>query len=232
MEHTGTNVTNVIEVDYLYDTLFIERLYNMTLPEWTKKDNLMETMKKLRDLSFAITTWNEELKRLRSGPLIDDLVKSMLAFRKGILEPTEKRMHMYSGHDTTLSSLLNALELFDPPIAPPYASLIMVELTDKFKVRILYRNDTSVEPYLLMEKSLDEFDKDTRHLRPENWAKECQKGGHNDAVINVVSKVSLVIGALLAIGLVVAVAVNIKKRRRSFVDNDHGEYAALSQDTA
>ncbi len=35
-ENTQANITNLIEVDYIYDTLLIETLYNLSLPAWTK----------------------------------------------------------------------------------------------------------------------------------------------------------------------------------------------------
>ena len=64
-EKIGDNVTNMIEVDYIFDTLFIEKLYNKTLPAWTDKEGLYEAMRFLRDTSFKITTWTDELKVLR-----------------------------------------------------------------------------------------------------------------------------------------------------------------------
>ena len=35
--HTGAPVTGLLDIDYLYDTLYIEHLYNLTLPEWTHR---------------------------------------------------------------------------------------------------------------------------------------------------------------------------------------------------
>ena len=57
---------------------------------------------------------------------------------------------MYSGCDTTISYVLNTLDLFNG-LAPPYVSLVMFELLyiHGWKVRISYRNDTSLDPYAL-----------------------------------------------------------------------------------
>ena len=71
--HTGAVVDNPTEVDYIFDSLYIEKTYNFTLPEWTDKV-FPQPMKTLRDLSFQLTTWTHELKRLRSGPLIQDML--------------------------------------------------------------------------------------------------------------------------------------------------------------
>ena len=71
-------------------------------------------------------------------------------------------------HDTTITSLLNALQVYNN-VAVPYSSSLMIELynrtTEKMQtiketsdgskkghqyfVRIFYRNDTSTEPYQL-----------------------------------------------------------------------------------
>ena len=75
-----------------------------------------------------------ELKRLRSGPIMSHLLRTFRDVIDGTMEPAERKMNMFSGHDTTISSFLNALGLFDPPIAPPYAACVMVELL-KDKVR-------------------------------------------------------------------------------------------------
>lgn len=63
-------------------------------------------------------------------------------------------MYIYSAHDTTVAPILHTLGVFNG-IAPPYASMVMVELLDlgavsgeaDLRVRVLYHNDTSVPPY-------------------------------------------------------------------------------------
>lgn len=54
--NTGANVTNVIQIDYIFDTLLVETFHNMKLPNWTHAV-FPDKMKGLRDLSFKITTW-------------------------------------------------------------------------------------------------------------------------------------------------------------------------------
>ena len=108
--HTGAVVDNPIEVDYVFDTLFIEDTYNFSLPEWTKSPMKVypQPMKVLRDLSFQMTTWTNELKRLRSGPLIQDILDRAknIATTQNSAGVTEPKMTMYSGHDTTLARYL------------------------------------------------------------------------------------------------------------------------------
>ena len=71
---SGYNNVCIVQVNFVYDTLFIEQLYNKTLPEWTKKV-FPTKMDPIRNMAFTLTTWNRELKRLRCGPILDSLVQ-------------------------------------------------------------------------------------------------------------------------------------------------------------
>lgn len=233
-EHSGKNITNMVDVDYLYDTLFIEQIYNKTLPKWTQAV-FPDKMKFLRDLSFTVSTWTRELKRLTAGPLISDLVTT---FRKIESGENPRKMHMYSGHDTTISSLLNALNIFDPVVAPPYASSVLVELLSapkpnppEYFVRILYRNDSSQEPYLLQLPgcqdlcSLDDFDRLTKDVRPESkWEQECSLEDR-DLTMEFITVISVSIGLLLFIILTLAVIVKCFRRKGANFD-----YVTVSQE--
>ena len=74
--NTGLNVTTITELDYIYDSLFIESIYNKSLPDWTSKvfpesrGEMARQFKILRDLSFTVDTFTHELKRLKGGPFV------------------------------------------------------------------------------------------------------------------------------------------------------------------
>ena len=59
---------------------------------------------------------------------------------------------MYSAHEETVAPILHTLGVFNN-IAPPYASMVMVELHDlgsnSLHVKVLYHNDSSVPPYVM-----------------------------------------------------------------------------------
>ncbi len=55
-ENIGDKVGSITQVGYLYDTLFIEDLYNKTLPKWTESV-FPDKMRYPRDLSFTVSTW-------------------------------------------------------------------------------------------------------------------------------------------------------------------------------
>lgn len=214
---TGMNVTCMKHIDYIFDALFIEKLYNKTLPLWTKKV-FPEKMKPMRDLSFAMMTWNHELKRLRGGPL----VQAILEHFQGFIKKDKKfKLVMFSGHDTTVATLLNTLGLFDPPLAPPYASMVIVELrslSNQYFVNFSFRNDTNRPPYQLTLPNcenlceIEKFAELTKPVRPDEqtWKTECDL--HADPTADTVTAVSISISVAMAMLLLMAVMVSCLKR--------------------
>lgn len=216
-KHTGQKVENLLDIDYLYDTLFIENLYNKTLPKWTHKV-FPDQMKPMKDLSFKLNTWTPAMKRLRGGPIVQSILDHFQGF---IHEEHSRKVLMYSGHDTTLSSLLNTLDMFYPPIGPPYASLIIVELFKKknesnFYVNFSYRNDTTVDPYPLqlfncnLDCPLKQFQRLTKDLRPTDWKSEC--GLLQDSTMEAVTVFSIATAMVMALILVLSVIFACVKR--------------------
>ena len=98
-----------------------------------------------------MNSFNEEMKRLKGGPLINEIVRNSDALASGELRPEGRKLYMYSAHDTTVAPVLHTLGIFNL-ITPPYSSLVLFELffiKDEWLVRIMYKNDSSREPYLL-----------------------------------------------------------------------------------
>lgn len=104
----------------------------------------------LRDLSFTVDTLNHELKRLKGGPFVKELVTHFDSVATETLTPPNRKLFMYSGHDTTVAPVLHTLGVFNM-IAPPYASMMLVELLDRqgLVVRVSYKNDSSPQPHVL-----------------------------------------------------------------------------------
>lgn len=207
-KHSGMEVKSLQDVDFIYDAMLIETIYNKTLPSWTKKV-FPDKMSPLQDLSFAVGTWTHELKRLRGGPLVQEILDHFKGFIDG---KNYFKMLMFSGHDTTVATLLNTLGMFNPPIAPPYASMIMAELTsvgENYFINILFRNDTTREPYPLSLPNCDyycpieRFEELTKNLRPQDWAQECDL--NSDPTVNIVSAVSAIITFSMSMILLIAV---------------------------
>lgn len=147
--HTGKTINDLPNAEYLYDNLYIEELYNYTLPEWTKAvypEKLLDISKLLlvflyfssncsiliasivyflmKFYSFRLDTFTNQLARLKIGPLVGEITEHFLSV---ILGQDYFKMKLYSCHDTTLASLMNGLGLkFDD--LPPYASTLIFEV--------------------------------------------------------------------------------------------------------
>lgn len=67
-ENTGSNISSVLKVERLYNTLQIEELNNLTLPEWTK-NVYPDKMKNIAALALALFTDNGFMKRMKGGGL-------------------------------------------------------------------------------------------------------------------------------------------------------------------
>ncbi|KAL1115881.1 hypothetical protein AAG570_006170 [Ranatra chinensis] len=214
-EKTGRLVQSVIDVEYHFSTLHIESLFNFTLPEWTKKV-YPEPMRTASAISFAVPTLNTQLKRLKSGPLLKEMVEHMKS-KAGMapaLEKTDnKKMWVYSAHDTTVSNFLNTLGVFNM-LNPPYAATVMVELRrsssdNGYYVNVLYKNTTDVAYLMTLPKCgqvcpLEQFIDNYKDVIPDDWSAEC----HSHRLFDLTSDLpynSLAIFAMVASTLVVFV---------------------------
>lgn len=224
-QHSGFNLSDIVHLNYVYDTLFVETVHNKTLPEWTKKYFPGGPFEELSDLSFIVNTHTHELKRLKGGPYVKEVISHIDDFVKGTMEPKKRKVFMYSAHDTTISSILNTLNVFDV-IAPPYRSAVMIELYENqelgYHVKILYRNDTTREPYQLILPGCEancplfKFKDLTASIIPEDWDVECEKAGYSSrsqAVQNV-TLIAAVASSVMATIVMMAAFVTICKCKK------------------
>uniref|UniRef100_T1JEQ8 acid phosphatase n=1 Tax=Strigamia maritima TaxID=126957 RepID=T1JEQ8_STRMM len=177
-DKTGMNVTHFNNASDIYDTLMAEQTHNLTLPDWVNKTILAD----LKNTQILYEIWPVKtlaLRRLYGGPLVGEIVKNM---QTSISDKTDQhKIYIFSAHDTTITCLLSALEVFDPQI-PPYCSMVVVELVEKqrsYFVNLLYRNDTHHVPYELTLKGcsnpcpLDQFVTLTASVIPKDIQSEC-----------------------------------------------------------
>uniref|UniRef100_A0AAA9S8P0 acid phosphatase n=1 Tax=Bos taurus TaxID=9913 RepID=A0AAA9S8P0_BOVIN len=110
----------------VYDPLFCEGVHNFTLPSWATEDT-MTKLKEISELSLLSLYGihkQKEKSRLQGGVLINEILNHM----KSATQPSNRRkLIMYSAHDTTVSGLQMALDVYNG-ILPPYASCHMMEL--------------------------------------------------------------------------------------------------------
>ncbi|CAF4973821.1 unnamed protein product [Rotaria magnacalcarata] len=131
------------------DTIYIEQIYNKT-PSWAN-ESVQKTLSDINDASFHFLYLNNDSKRIRGGPLIQDICMNM---NNSTREQTYRKVKMYSAHDTTISATLAFLGI-NYPHQPKYASALFLDLykqNSTYYVKVEYLNVTDSNkayPYLL-----------------------------------------------------------------------------------
>ncbi|XP_014279965.1 prostatic acid phosphatase isoform X2 [Halyomorpha halys] len=183
--HTGEQIRDTSKTRSIYTNLYIESITqdNFTIPEWARCI-YPERMSRVSVFDLQMLTKSKTLKRLRGGPLLKEIITHMKQKRSGNLR---QNLWMYSGHDVTLTALMDAMGVFEPHI-PPLAAAVMIELRkDKnqdYFVSVYYKNST--EPYLLTipgctsSCQLDKFESLLLDVIPEDWDEECQNNEPDD----------------------------------------------------
>ncbi|XP_026764197.2 lysosomal acid phosphatase-like [Galleria mellonella] len=181
-KHTNQSMRSVLNVDFLYSSLLIQRETGLKLPEWTK--NVFPNKMRLPFmLSLALLSYNETLQRLQVGPLLNEIKQN---FDKSVShENIDRSLYLYSGHDVNVVSLWRALG-FQELLEPEYGASIALELheeveQDNFFVKAFYRNNTKIEVPMELKLTFcsdpcpyTEFKHHLEKLIPTDWEAECQ----------------------------------------------------------
>uniref|UniRef100_A0A2K5DU56 acid phosphatase n=1 Tax=Aotus nancymaae TaxID=37293 RepID=A0A2K5DU56_AOTNA len=164
----------------VYDPLYCESVHNFTLPSWATKDT-MTKLKELSELSLLSLYGihkQKEKSRLQGGVLVNEILNHM---KRATEMPNYKKLIMYSAHDTTVSGLQMALDIYNG-LLPPYASCHLMELyfeKGEYFVEMYYRNETQHEPYPLILPGcspscpLERFAELVAPVIPQDWSTEC-----------------------------------------------------------
>ncbi|XP_033762458.1 testicular acid phosphatase homolog isoform X2 [Pecten maximus] len=125
------------------DILYCQYVHNLSLPEWESvlPFNLVTS---LRDESASYFLPTQETTKLRGGPLLKEIIENM---KRNLNTDSNRKVYLYSGHDTTLIALMQILNVFDRR-HPSYSACVIVELWKSGKnempfVRILHKNETN-----------------------------------------------------------------------------------------
>lgn len=83
-----------------------------SLPEWTKKifpgGDLYASMEEATLKTFKLDTSTPFFAKIKSGFLLKDILDRFMNKSRAILDP-DRSFWVYSGHDTTISRILNTL---------------------------------------------------------------------------------------------------------------------------
>jgi len=215
--NVGQEIVDIVKLDYIYDTLLIENATGLTLPPWTQQVFPGDgTFKKLRDLSFTVDTLTEELKRLKGGPWLKEIIAHSDAIASNE-DDDHVKLYIYSAHDTTVAPMLHTMGVFNG-VAPPYASMIMVEMMEVqnqgLMIQVLYHNESGHEPYVMTIPGcqplcpLDKFKQLTSRYIPDNILDECGLSV-GDSKIQQVTLVAAIASSVMAASVLVAVLVGL-----------------------
>lgn len=179
---SGSPIVNTtIHASKLFTRLIIAQKRGVSLPVWVT-DDVLARLKAVSEKSFFFNGATEKLQKLRSGLLLQDILKD---FKN---HWSTKKLLIYSTHDGILSILLHALNLYDPPFIIEFGATIIFELhrespsTEAF-VRMFFLRNTEKKsaeelPITrcqghLTKCYLSVFEDVTNHLKIENWDREC-----------------------------------------------------------
>lgn len=180
-EKSGKKVHSLQSVQNIYSCLHIEDLNDMALPEWTR-EVYPDKLRPISGFSFAVKAYTPLLARLKSGPLLKDILKHFKAKTLKQLIP-DRNYWIYSAHDTTVANMLNTLGVFKTLgyHNPPFAATILFELRQfdkQYRVQAFYKNSTA-EPQALdlpgcgTSCDLDKMFEVYKPVLPVDWEKEC-----------------------------------------------------------
>nr|XP_020765988.1 prostatic acid phosphatase isoform X2 [Odocoileus virginianus texanus] len=190
----------------VYDPLFCEGVHNFTLPSWATEDT-MTKLKEISELSLLSLYGihkQKEKSRLQGGVLINEILNHM---KSATLPSNHRKLIMYSAHDTTVSALQMALDVYNG-ILPPYASCHMMELyfqEGEYFVEMYYRNETRYEPHPLtlpgctLSCPLTKFVELVAPVISQDWSMECAINNHKVLRIILAIIFCLVSGVLMVL---------------------------------
>ncbi|XP_051674423.2 prostatic acid phosphatase isoform X4 [Oryctolagus cuniculus] len=196
----------------VYDPLFCESVHNFTLPSWATK----ETMTKLRELSelsllslYGIHKQKEK-SRLQGGVLVSEILNHMKSVTHS---PSHRKLIIYSAHDTTVSGLQMALDVYNGRL-PPYASCHFMELhldNGEYLVEMYYRNETQHEPHPLTLPGcttscpLEKFAELVAPVIPQDWSAECMVTSSHQVLKVILAVAFCVVSGILVVLLFILI---------------------------
>ncbi|RWS03100.1 lysosomal acid phosphatase-like protein 3, partial [Dinothrombium tinctorium] len=169
---SGTKIRNPFEVlDLIYDPLNVRKSYGLPLPSWSWQVVLKQIKNANVDLKGLM------LKEIRK--VFSEALKS----KNG--ENVSKKLSAYSTHDYNIIYIMTLFEIFNMRW-PPFGATLMFELyatsSGKPYMKMFYLNVTESEkPFQLRSPYCNDDDwcdfetflKNTDHLIPKNWVREC-----------------------------------------------------------
>lgn len=84
-------------------------------------------MQFLTDQSYIYNVYTSEMQKIKAGPFLQKMFTEMLEKRNDKLKPQERKMFIYTGHDTTVVNILSSLKIWKRQL-PRYSIMTIFEL--------------------------------------------------------------------------------------------------------
>lgn len=114
---------------------------NLTLPEWVKRVYPARVYP-IASLTYQYLNYDKDLRRINMGYLLEKMINDTKAKIKGDVLFKNKKMYLYSGHESTLGFFLDGLNVLVPAHVPPYASIVLLEVrknkSDEYFITVSY----------------------------------------------------------------------------------------------
>ncbi|XP_037935889.1 prostatic acid phosphatase-like [Teleopsis dalmanni] len=141
---TGSKIRTAEDVNSLYITLEAERAFGLPLPSWTQ-DYFPHSMQFLAEQSYIYNAYTTEMQKIKGGPFLKKMFNEMQQKRKGTLQPNNRKLFIYTGHDWTVGNILSALKVWERQM-PRFAVMAVFELhksktNGEYYVEIFLRNN-------------------------------------------------------------------------------------------
>lgn len=190
-KHTGRNISSVLDVELLYNTLKSESEAGLALPDWAENIH-PERLEPLAERSYSLFTETNLMKKVKGGAFLTEIHTNMIDKRRRNLNP-DRKIFLYSAHDVTLVNVMNSLGILDQTAKlPEYASALVFELhhsslfQDDFEVKIVYYYNSDDKfpkeldiPHCDAPCCLTEFSASIGHLLTDNYDETCENPVNN-----------------------------------------------------
>ncbi|KAJ8945843.1 hypothetical protein NQ318_009584 [Aromia moschata] len=113
---------------------------NYTLPNWTKQVYPEQT-ENAASYMYGYHNYELEVKKINSGYLLKKILDDGTSKIKNA--ESEKKLYLYSGHESTVGYMMDALGIAEQRV-PPYGCALSFELwklDNEYYIRLRYRND-------------------------------------------------------------------------------------------
>jgi prostatic aicd phosphatase len=142
---SGKAMRHPADMQDIYFIFKTENDMGLVMPNWTK-DVFPEPTQSIACQVYGYHNFDPRVKQINSGFMVKKILDDS---QKKIEGGSTKKIFLYSGHESTLGYMLNALGVTEPHV-PPYGSAISFEVrksADQFYIKLRYRNDTeATEP--------------------------------------------------------------------------------------